>query len=61
MVVDPSRWTGQTDLPAGAFPRQFSEDDTSAGAVLFTNYDGLTVSVIPGSDLSWLRGRRPVS
>ena len=42
-------------LPAGAFPRQFSEDDTSAGTLLFTNYDSLTVSAIPGPDLSWLQ------
>ncbi|MHB8504967.1 MAG: hypothetical protein ACYDEN_04500 [Acidimicrobiales bacterium] len=48
-------------LPAGAFPRQFSQVTTSAGTVLFTNYDSLTVGVIPGPDLSWLESRRPAS
>lgn len=44
-------------LPAGAFPRQFSPNPTRA--VLFTNFDSLTVGILPPSDLSWLAHQQP--
>lgn len=44
-------------LPAGAFPRQFGADPT--GDVLFTNFDSLTVGILPSADLSWLHHQRP--